>query len=301
MKKLFLLITAMMTTLVISAGNVTPEEALQQATKFMNERVAKGARRAPVADARLTMAKNVSGLYVINVGQNDGFVIVSPDNRTETILGYGDSGSIDPDNMPENMRSWLQGYADEIAWLDAHNYQPSANAARRTPAEVKKAIAPLVTAHWNQDAPYNNQVQSYAPDGVSGVTGCVITAMTQVMYYTAKQAGLATTTISEDIPAYTTSSNKEIPGVSASEVIRWDLMRDTYNSMETDEGAEAVAALMRICGAAMEIDYENNVSSGQGEDSLLSCSIISDMTKPPRSLTAATILMPTGLKWCTTS
>lgn len=267
MKRTLFLVLSLMLTLVISAGNVTPEEALQQATKFMNERVAKGARRAPVADARLTMAKNVSGLYVINVGQNDGFVIVSPDNRTETILGYGDSGSIDPDNMPENMRSWLQGYADEIAWLDAHNYQPSANAARRTPAEVKKAIAPLVTAHWNQDAPYNNQVQSYAPDGVSGVTGCVITAMTQVMYYTAKQAGLATTTISEDIPAYTTSSNKEIPGVSASEVIRWDLIRDTYNSMETDEGAEAVAALMRICGAAMEIDYENNVSSGQGEDS----------------------------------
>ena len=265
MKKLFLLMTAMMLAMVVSAGNVTPEEALQRATEFMKERVAKGARRAPAAASSLIMAKNVSGLYVINVGQNDGFVIVSPDDRTVPVLGYADSGTLDPDNMPDNMRSWLQGYADEIKWLNEHNYQPSA--ARRAPSAVKEPIAPLVTSHWNQDEPYNNQVKTYAPDGKSGVTGCVATAMAQVMYYTAKHAGLETSKPTVEIPSYTASaSGKVIPGVSADEVIRWDLMRDTYKKTDADDGADAVAALMRICGAALEMNYRNNVSSAHGED-----------------------------------
>ena len=63
MKRTLSLVLSLMLTLVISAGNVTPEEALQQATKFMNERVAKGARRAPVADARLipTTCRRICG------------------------------------------------------------------------------------------------------------------------------------------------------------------------------------------------------------------------------------------------
>ena len=99
MKKIIVigLVLSLMQTIAISAGNVTADEALQQATKFMNERVAKGARRAPAAASRLTMAKEVCGLYVFNIGRDDGFVIVSPDDRTEAILGYADSGSVDPD------------------------------------------------------------------------------------------------------------------------------------------------------------------------------------------------------------
>ena len=265
MKRSLFIVLSLMLTLVISAGNVTPEEALQQASKFMNERVAKGARRAPATASNLMVAKNVSGLYVINMGSNDGFVIVSPDDRTVPVLGYADKGTLDPDKMPDNMRSWLQGYADEIAWLDAHNYQPSA--VRRTASAVKVPIAPLITTHWNQGAPYNNQVTSYAPDSISGVTGCVATALSQVMYYTARQAGLETSTPADDIPGYTVgSTNMDIPGISAYEVIRWDLMRDTYDKSDTDEGADAVATLMRICGVLMQMEYNNNISSAQGED-----------------------------------
>ncbi|MBO4893131.1 MAG: C10 family peptidase [Prevotella sp.] len=268
MKKIIVigLVLSLMQTIAISAGNVTPDEALQQATKFMSERVTKGARRAPAAASRLTMAKEVCGLYVFNIGRDDGFVIVSPDDRTEAILGYADSGSVDPDNMPENMRSWLQGYADEIAWLDAHNYQPSPSAARRTRSAVKAPIAPLVTSRWNQSEPYNNQVKTFAPDCKSGVTGCTVTAMAQVMYYTAKQAGLETSILVNKIPMYRTNSRKVIPGVSANKVIRWDLMRDTYNKNDADEGADAVATLMRICGAVLQVEYKDGVTSGQGED-----------------------------------
>lgn len=118
-------------SVLLTAGNVTPEEALQQATQFLNGRVNTGNRRAPVTTQQLTMSKQVAGLYVFNVTNDNGFVIVSNDDCAESILGYADEGSFDPDNIPENMKAWLQGYADEIAWAKQHPIQKSTQAANR--------------------------------------------------------------------------------------------------------------------------------------------------------------------------
>lgn len=96
---------------------VTAEEALQQAQAFFSnhQSAATGVRRAPGIAPQLTAAGQVSGLYVFNVADGGGFVIVSNDDATIPILGYSDNGSIDPNHMPDNLRAWLQGYADQIA------------------------------------------------------------------------------------------------------------------------------------------------------------------------------------------
>lgn len=145
MKRTLLCILSLLMTIIIKAGDVTPEVAMKQAADFVKQRVANGSRRAPGA-SQLTMTKKVSGLYVINIGKSEGFVIVSPDDRTDAILGYADSGNLNPDNMPENMKAWLQGYADEIAWAKRNNITASATTAQRAHRAVKTAIAPLVTA-----------------------------------------------------------------------------------------------------------------------------------------------------------
>ena len=125
MKRAFLLIVSILLTLTVMAGDITPEQALQQARKFLQQREADGSRvrRQPGTLPQLTMTRQVSGLYVFNVEDDGGFIIVSSDDRAKPVLGYSDSGSIDPDRMPSNMRAWLQGYADEIAWLQKQNTQ----------------------------------------------------------------------------------------------------------------------------------------------------------------------------------
>ena len=262
MKKAILLVLSFMLTIVIKAGDVTPEQALQQAQSFLQQRVASGvSKNRSQSASQLKMAGRVSGLYVFNAEQNQGYVIVSNDDRTAPILGYSETGTLDPDNMPCNMRAWLQGYADEIAWLSAHNYQPSTQPASHRSSAVKTPIAPLVTAHWNQGAPYNSQVSGYYSEG-NAVTGCVATAMAQVMYYTAKQAGLTTSATTTDMPGYDTSSSFAVPGISAGETIQWNKMRDTYTSSDTDEGATAVATLMRCCGVSMKMDYADTEHGG---------------------------------------
>ena len=266
MKRTLLCILSVLMTLVVKAGDVTPEVAMKQAADFVKQRVANGSRRAPSA-SQLTMTKKVSGLYVFNVGNREGFVIVSPDDRTEAILGYSDSGDLNPDNMPDNMKAWLQGYADEIAWAKRHHITASATATQRAHRAVKTAIAPLVTTHWNQDEPYNNQCPPFFSYGQS-VTGCVATAMAQVLYYTAKTGGATSSATSKDIPAYTCRRNWtgdghiSVPAIPAGTTLNWSMMKDTYASNETGDAAYAVATLMKVCGASVGMDYSTAINGG---------------------------------------
>ena len=267
MKRTLLCILSLLMTIIIKAGDVTPEVAMKQAADFVKQRVANGSRRAPGA-SQLTMTQKVSGLYVINIGKSEGFVIVSPDDRTDAILGYADSGNLNPDNMPENMKAWLQGYADEIAWAKRNNITASATTAQRAHRAVKTAIAPLVTAQWNQNDPYNKLVNNSTYFDYSDVvTGCVATAMAQVMYYTAKKAGLSSSYTLVATDSYTTKWGKTIPVVPANTALNWSSMKDTYTSGETGAAADAVATLMKACGASVKMSYANVDNGGSSANS----------------------------------
>ncbi len=272
MKKVVLLMFACCWSILLTAGDVMPEKALQQAADFLNQRAATGSRRASVTSQQLTMASRINDLYVFNVANNGGFVIVSNDDTTTPILGYADSGNFDPDNVPENMKAWLQGYADEIAWAKSHPV--IAKASRRVASAVKTPILPLVQTKWNQDYPQNAFAPYYGVKGSSYVysttgteagveewfncaTGCVATAMAQVMNY--HQWPVTTT----DIPFYNWGrANVKLSGLPSFS-FEWAHMKDNYSSGYTSEEATAIARLMRYCGQSVQMDYgpESSASS----------------------------------------
>ena len=270
MKKTIFLVLSLMLTIVIKAGDVTPEQAQQQARRFLQQRVTSGvSKNRSQAVAELKMAGRVSGLYVFNATGDNGYVIVSNDDRTESVLGYSDNGRLDMDNMPENLRAWLQGYADEIAWLDAHGWQPSASSAPRRASAVKPPIAPLMKTHWNQDAPYHNlcpyyKGNSYNTIGGDGyehcATGCVATAMAQVMYYNQWPAEPTAA-----IPAYEWSGASITLGGLPATTFDWANMQLSYSGSESDEQNTAVATLMRYCGQSLEMDYGPSSSASTSD------------------------------------
>ncbi len=256
MRKTLLLMLAICWSVLLTAGNVTPEEALQQATQFLNGRVNTGNRRAPVTTQQLTMAKQVAGLYVFNVTNDNGFVIVSNDDCAESILGYADEGSFDPDNIPENMKAWLQGYADEIAWAKQHPIQKSTQAANRRAGGAKAPIAPLMNTAWDQTFPYN----AYCPSGCA--TGCVATAMAQVMYYYQWPEG----DILKAIPAYDKDFGEKPVSVPLTTDLPvtsfdWANMLQQYSGSETDVQRQAVAKLMYYCGTSLKMNYGTSSSA----------------------------------------
>ena len=251
------------------ADEVTPEQAREIALKFMKSHSSR--RAAPAMEQPV----KVSGLYVFNVNNNGGFVIVSNDDETTPILGFSDSGSIDPDNMPSNMRAWLQGYADEIVWFQKNGITatPADNKARRrAPTHSHDAISELITTKWDQGRPYNLQCP-FTNEYVIA-TGCLATAMAQVMYYTEKKARNNTTETTDVIPSYTwklNGTNRATVAIPKDTEINWGIMRNTYTKTDVDESAQAVATLMKCCGYSVKMSYGSSSSAylSDADDALI--------------------------------
>ena len=111
-------------------------------------------------------------------------------------------------------------------------------------------MAPLLTTQWNQSAPYYNQCPVNAW-GEHMVTGCVITAMAQVMnYYQWPKQGRGKHTNTGSFPDYVQTCN------FTDSHYDWDNMIDNYETTDyTDTQADAVAQLMADLGCAMEAGY----------------------------------------------
>ena len=173
--------------------------------------------------------------YVFNAKENDGFVIVSADDRTDEILAFSDSGSFNVDNMPSNVKAWLSYYEQSILSLGSNQTVKAPDRPNRT------GIAPLIKTTWGQHAPYNNVCAQYGPQIV---TGCVATAMAQVINY--NKWPITTTAL---IPAYTTYTRQiNIPEQPITS-FDWDNIDDSE-----------IAKLMMYCGASVKMDYAYDLS-----------------------------------------
>lgn len=255
------------------ADEVTEKQALEEAQQFVASH--NNRKSTPTVKS----AGQVSGLYLFNVSGNGGFVIVSNDDQTMPILGFGESGNIDPDDLPNNMRAWLQSYADQIAWLqsngkDAKDTNNRSRAPRRT---AKTDIGPLVKTNWDQGIPYYNLCPEI--DGTKTVTGCVATTMAQLMYYHYAHNNFSAK--STDIPGYTTTTTDKnkasyeltVSGLEAT-TFDWGNMIANYTPINPETGKrylagnaeqrQAVAKLMLYCGTALHMQYGLSANGGSG-------------------------------------
>ena len=260
MKYYYLLIALALSVLTGSAKPINREQARQRAMLFMQQKndhqvltaVTNAKKLAPRKFTQ--MAATDEPYFVFNKGQNDGYLIVSGDDQTIDVLGYCDQGEFDYDQLPPNMREWLDDYASQIARI-----QKGAPVVK-LPANHPK-VDQLMTSKWSQGAPYNNACPF--DGGSRSVTGCVATAMAQILYYNREKSVTETTA---QIPAFDTWTKKiHVNAVPAGSPIDWDNMKDTYSSA-TDLQKKAVADLMFYCGAAVKMDYTSSSSGAQSSD-----------------------------------
>lgn len=182
--------------------------------------------------------------YVFNDSSNGRFVIVSADERMTTILGYADNGVFDYTSAPEALKHLMKLYAREFHFLQTNTEELEATA---TSTEVQP-VSPLLSTVWGQDLPFN-RLSPYI--GIHrGITGCVATAMSQIMYrhkYPAKGIGQY---------SYVSETEElELSQDFSATTFDWESMCDDYSASYTNREANAVAALMRCCGIAVSMDY----------------------------------------------
>lgn len=255
------------------AGPVDSQDAKLKAAAFLQKQAAhtNNARRAAAMRAPQLNEVKAFGeaLHVFNVGGDNGFVIVSGDDRTEDILGYVEGGKFDPNNMPSNMRFWLQMYADQIRSLGNSDVQ---RGPRRAPYAN---IEPLVETNWDQRNDYNDKLffdseemlTEAGADADDVYTGCAATSMAQALYQAAQQYkkkhGQWPSNPTAQIPSYTISSSGKINNEKAMKaldpiVFDWEHMLPNYArkfAQPTEQEIEAVATLMAYCGRAMHMEY----------------------------------------------
>lgn len=265
MKKDLLLLLSLMLLLSVSA--IAGPRSYQQAKAIaqrqaamlgieMDAEVAASAKAAPRMSVSSAVSPSATCYYVFANGEDKGFTIVSGDDRMPEVVGYSAQGTYDPDHLPANYVDFMKAYQETVEALLKGDAQVSGGLveARQWRAERAgtAAVAPLLGGiKWNQMEPYNNRCPLYKGTNRS-VTGCVATAMAQVMMYHQYPMELKST-----IEAYTTKSKGiKIPAINSGETYDWDNMLPDYSKTDYSSAqADAVAKLMYHCGAAVEMDY----------------------------------------------
>lgn len=261
MKRLYLL--SLLIMLFVSTSALASPRTFSQAKAIAERKAAllgikidkKAAAKAPSMNGGTTTA--VSPYYVFPFGENKGFAIVSGDDDMPEIVGYADHGTYDANNMPAAMAAFLNNYRATIEAVKQGNASAikniaEAKALRANNTRATTAVSPLLgDIKWNQSTPYNNMCPKYDDTNLSA-TGCVATAMAQVMMYWKYPKELKA-----DINEYKTSTHElTVAGETKGQKYDWDNMLPSYSNVNYNQTqADAVAKLMLHCGKAVKMNY----------------------------------------------
>ena len=247
MKQRLLLSLSLLLSLIAAAAPVSLQQARQKA-----EAQLKGKNLVVAAQARQMSKGETPPYYVFNVENNGGFVIVSGDDRVPDILGYSDKGNLDLDRLPPNVAWWLSGYQKQLEAIS----QDASAAARAMESTKRAKVNPLVMTEWGQGYPYNDMCP--VVNGQKCLTGCVATAMAQIMYYYHAPASACKVDVYySEVYAGGVKVTENLPYT----VFDWSNMLLDYNHEATEDQKNAVAELMKYVGYTAEIMYNTTSSS----------------------------------------
>lgn len=250
-KKLAFVAAASLLAFSAGAAPLTPDEALARLRANGPARV----RALNDGNMKLaytaTTAQGEAAAYLFAREGRTGFAILSADDAALPVLGYSNTESIDPANMPPALKWWLGKYAEQIEFGLKHGAK--ASVPSQTPSLAP--IEPLCQTRWNQDAPYSNETPEI--DGKNCPTGCVATSMAQAMYY------FKYPEIGQGSISYRNNNKTYLMNFERQE-FDWDNMLTYYAEGDyNDTQAAAVSYLMKACGYSVEMMYRADQSGAQ--------------------------------------
>ena len=251
-RKLLLMSAAVVAVTSVSAKPRTSAQMIQAAQSAL-QHGSVNLHRAPGTPVK-TLVQNDA--YTIYGYDDEGFAVIAADDLVPALLGVSSKKFT---NNNENFNWWLRA-VEEAVRLSVRHQQPL---RASTPDDLgfEPVVGPLLTTEWDQDTPYNN----YCP--TSGythcLTGCVATAMAQVLnYHKAPACGIGQRTI---YYPFENPSGQAVTADFGNHYYDWQNMRDTYKNVSyTNVEAHAVAELMRDCGVAAYMQYGTSAEGGSG-------------------------------------
>lgn len=230
--RIITLASLLCTFIAAYATPISQEEAKDIAENFLNKNLNQDAPSRKSLRPASSLDKN-SQYYIFNAAGGEGFVIVSGDDRTRPILGYSENGNLDVSTLPPQLEFMLMAFSESLESLPETTQSYTSNRQiKRKP--IKAPATPLLETQWNQDAPYNNLCPMIG--GQKALTGCVATAMGQVINFTHKSNKV------EEVPEYW-SNDLWMPNLPA---------RTFDYPLQSDDD---IASLMLYCGQSVRMEY----------------------------------------------
>ena len=175
------------------------------------------------------------------------------------------------EDMPSNVKGWLDDYERQILHyrsLGQGRLQSVRDEGSRAWVDLLEgsyddppqntAVSPLLSTTWNQTQYYNNLCPYNSYLGERTVTGCVATAMAQVMKYWNHPA------TGHGSHSYAHSYYGTLSANFGTTTYAWTSMPAQLTSSSTTAQRTAVATLMYHVGVAMEMNYDVAANGGSG-------------------------------------
>lgn len=280
MKKLILLVTICLCSVVILAENVTQERAQQIGLSFLSNMAHKDnqpiqAQANIITETINLSAHGLSNLYLVN--STDGWVTLSNDTRVQPILAYSTIGNnLDIDNIPKGLMELLLSYNEDIHYvqsnipdsIDNPQWHQLAIGTMSTTTN-RKVLERCTEVLWNQDrnndgncTPSYNMLcpTFYTPRCEHTYVGCTAVAMAQIMwYYKWPYSAVVPNSISMD-------------GTPSEEchfqLYDWDLMPPTLRDNTPNNEVEMITTFLRDCGYAAKMKYRAGGSNASLENAM---------------------------------
>ena len=178
-----------------------------------------------------------------------GFTITKTVDGEDVLLAYSETGNFDKAMNDEPLFRQMMATFDKATCR-----QPIRFISGNLPIEVP----PLCTDLWTQDEPFHNLTPII--DSTHCKTGCVATAMTQVMYYYKyPERGTGSHTYFDQKGCQDT-----LTADFSAHTYDWDYMLDTYEGIDYSERqAQAVALLSSDCGISVDMQYGVGASGAE--------------------------------------
>jgi hypothetical protein len=229
---------------VVHAEPLDEAQARYAAAEFFSPLTSSSRLRVKGQQMMLRSVGHEAGIYIFDRPEGGTVFVADDDAIGRAVLGYTDQGSFDAENLPIGLRDWLEQVA---LLMDAvHEGKLSRKNVRRGASQI--VVEALVKTQWDQGTPYNNLCP--VTNSKKCITGCVATAMAQVLnYWKWPEHGYGSVSYYDDGCGQTLTQDL------SKNHYDWNNMLNVYSTGYTSAQANAVATLMRDCGYAVQMRY----------------------------------------------
>lgn len=258
MKRFFYLIFLLIVTVsTINSSPISPEEAWKRVEESSNAFInTRAFSSKPILKKTFKTIDGKAAIYIFNQEKSSGYIVVSADNSTLPVLGYSDSGTFNIDDISPELNYWLNEYTRQIEYLRSEGAIPISTRAGITLPNWTE-IQPLIKTKWDQETPYNLETPKNSKGDLT-MTGCVATAMAQVMkFYNYPAKGNGKISYKWFNGKDSVVLTKDFSKIN----FDWNNMIDSYSGNYSSSQANAVATLMAAAGYSVQMDY-GDIESG---------------------------------------